>query len=77
MPWNEVATQIQSIESANRFSVETIAFTNAGYTNWLHNGMLSSGQTWNVICVTMPTWTIFQRNQVSWSGAFVFHENLV
>ena len=29
---------------------------------------------WDVICVEMPTWTIFGYNQVSWSGAFVFVE---
>lgn len=33
--------------------------------------------TWNVICVEFPSWTIFSRNQVSWSGPFVFVENLV
>ena len=30
--------------------------------------------TWDLICVEMPQWNIFQRNQVSWSGAFVFYE---
>lgn len=77
MPWDQVATEIQAIETANRFSVEAVAFTNTGYTDWLHNGMLTAGQSWNVICVSMPTWNIFQRNQVSWSGSFVFRENLV
>lgn len=33
--------------------------------------------TWNVICVEFPSWTIFSRDQVSWSGPFVFVENLV
>jgi hypothetical protein len=30
--------------------------------------------TWTVICTEMPRWTIFSRDQVSWSGAFVFYE---
>jgi hypothetical protein len=30
--------------------------------------------TWNVICVEFPQWTIFARDQVSWSGSFVFSE---
>lgn len=30
--------------------------------------------TWNVICVQFPQWTIFARDQISWSGAFVFAE---
>jgi hypothetical protein len=33
--------------------------------------------TWSVICSEFPNWTIFARDQVSWSGAFVFYENLV
>ena len=33
--------------------------------------------TWSVLCTELPTWTIFARDQVSWSGAFVFFENMV
>lgn len=33
--------------------------------------------SWTVICVDFPSWTIFARDQVSWSGPFVFVENLV
>jgi hypothetical protein len=32
---------------------------------------------WTVICVEFPTWTLFSRDQVSWSGPFTFVENLV
>jgi hypothetical protein len=32
--------------------------------------------TWSVICTDFPTWTIFARDQVSWSGPFVFSEDL-
>lgn len=31
---------------------------------------------WRVICVNFPQWSIFQRDQVSWDGAFVFAEDL-
>jgi hypothetical protein len=31
----------------------------------------------DVICTEFPEWTIFARDQVSWSGPFVFVENLV
>jgi len=33
--------------------------------------------TWSVICTEFPSWTIFARDQVSWSGPFVFYESLV
>jgi hypothetical protein len=32
--------------------------------------------TWSVICTDFPQWTIFSRDQISWSGAFVFYESL-
>jgi len=32
--------------------------------------------TWNVICTELPRWTIFSRDQVSWSGNFSFFEDL-
>ena len=32
--------------------------------------------TWSVICQDFPTWTIFARDQISWSGPFVFVEDL-
>lgn len=32
---------------------------------------------WNVICTQIPQWTLFARNQVAWSGPFVFYENMV
>lgn len=30
--------------------------------------------TWNLICTTLPNWSIFARDQVSWSGPFTFYE---
>ena len=39
---------------------------------------LNVGQnvSWEVLCVEMPTWTIFGYDQISWSGSFVFVESL-
>jgi hypothetical protein len=41
------------------------------------SGALSVAQnvTWSVVCTEMPTWNIFSRDQVSWSGSFVFYES--
>jgi hypothetical protein len=33
--------------------------------------------TWSVLCYEFPNWTIFARNQVSWSGSFIFYENMI
>jgi len=38
-----------------------------------------SGDTvdWSVICMNFPTWTIIDRDIVSFDGAFTFYENLL
>lgn len=36
--------------------------------------VIGTAVTWNVLCVDLPQWTIFARDQVSWSGPFVFSE---
>lgn len=33
--------------------------------------------TWTVVCTSLPTWTIFARDQVSWSGSFTFYESMI
>lgn len=33
--------------------------------------------SWSVYCTQLPKWTIFARDQVSWSGIFVFYEAMV
>jgi hypothetical protein len=32
---------------------------------------------WAVVCTQFPSWTLFARDQVSWSGPFVFNEVMV
>lgn len=77
MRWSEIADEIEQIMAADRYTVETVALMDLGYTQWITNGIFNVGQTWDVVCVEMPTWTIFARDQVSWSGPFVFYESQV
>jgi hypothetical protein len=75
MPWTEAASYINAIDAADRFTKETITINNAGYNSWIHNGTLSNqSQTWSVLCISIPEWTISDRNVVSFSGPFVFME---
>lgn len=37
---------------------------------------VGSNVYWNVICTQFPKWTITERNIVTWSGPFIFAENL-
>lgn len=36
--------------------------------------VIGQNVSWNVVCTSFPQWTIFARDQVSWSGPFVFVE---
>ena len=77
MVWSEVATYIQALDNAGRFTKETVSINNSGYNSWIANGDINSSNTYTVICVTFPDWTIIDRDIVSWSGPFVFFEALI
>ena len=36
--------------------------------------LVGQAVSWTVLCTELPSWNIFSRNQVSWSGAFKFAE---
>lgn len=75
MLWSEVATYIQALDTADKFTKQTINVSN--YGAWINAGDINPATSYSVICVEFPQWTIFSRNQVSWSGPFVFFEALV
>ncbi len=76
MRWSEVADEIALLDAAGEHTIESVALSNSNYTAWMHNGQFTAGQTWNVICVKMPQWSIFARDQVSWDGPFEFYESI-
>jgi hypothetical protein len=43
-----------------------------GHGNW--DLRIAENVVWNVICVQLPKWTIFARDQIIWDGPFVFAE---
>ena len=75
MAWSEVASYIQALDTAGRHSKQNIQVTN--YGSWITAGDINPATVYPVICVQFPDWTIFARDQVSWSGPFVFYEALV
>ena len=74
--WRDIADEVQAIDSANRFTTESIAISNSNYTDILHHGDID-GTSYTVICVELPQWTISPGGIVSWSGPFVFYESTV
>lgn len=68
--WSDARPYIEAIEAAGKYTVGTVVLSPATYGTWYQ----STTETYNLICTSMPQWTIFARNQVSWSGAFEFIE---
>jgi hypothetical protein len=67
--------KVYSVTSDVAYNVNTVP-VNRPILDATSSGTLVIGPnvTWNVICTDLPQWTIFARNQVSWSGAFLFSE---
>lgn len=74
MPWSKIRDYIAVLDAADRISTGTVGLTNNKYGTWLGNSPQFTGKTWTVLCINKPKWTIFARDQVSWSGAFEFVE---
>ena len=74
IPWTELKYNIELAEDADRISTTTITIPYAKFPWFYNNVNPGTSQTYNVICTQFPEWTIFARNQVSWTGTFVFTE---
>jgi hypothetical protein len=66
-----VATDVDY--TSNSLTLNRPALDTGGNVNLVIGPTVS----WRVICTDIPDWTIFARNQVSWSGSFKFIEALV
>jgi hypothetical protein len=69
--WSDLKSLIAAAEVLDRITAASITISAARFP-WYNN----TDETYTVRCTTFPEWTIFARNQVSWSGPFVFTEVL-
>jgi len=74
IPWTDIRTDIAAAEALDRYQTASITIPYAKFPWYYGNTQPGSDDTYTVICVQFPEWTIFSRNQVSWSGSFVFVE---
>jgi hypothetical protein len=67
--------RVYSVTADVPFNVNTVP-VNRAIIDANGSGTLKVGSavTWSVVCTELPQWTIFARDQVSWSGPFVFYE---
>lgn len=74
--WTDLRTDIAAAEALDRISTATISIPYAKFPWYYGNVAPVSDESYTVRCIEFPEWTIFARNQVSWSGPFVFIEVL-
>jgi hypothetical protein len=74
--WSDLRTDIAAAEALDRITPASIQIKYSLFPWYYGNVAPGSNDTYNVICVSFPQWEIFARDQVRWSGPFVFVEVL-
>lgn len=74
--WTTIRTDITAAEVLDRITTATISIPYAKFPWYYGNTAPGSDDSYTVRCIQFPEWTIFSRNQVSWSGPFIFQEVL-
>lgn len=76
LPWDANKSNIEAAEALDRFTTASISISDSGMA-WFYGGTMPGTPTsYTVICTSFPEWTLMARNQVSWSGPFVFTQVL-
>jgi hypothetical protein len=74
VPWTTFRSNIIAAEALDRNTTATISIPYAKFPWFYGNSNPGTDDTFTVICVEFPEWIISARNQVSWSGSFVFQQ---
>lgn len=72
--WTTLKSSIEGAETLDRITSATITIPYAKFPWFYNNTNPGTDLSYTVLCTQFPEWTIFARNQVSWSGPFVFVE---
>lgn len=72
--WSELRTNIAAATALDRYQTAVITIPYAKFPWYYGNVNPGTDESYTVLCVEFPEWTIFARDQVSWSGPFVFQE---
>lgn len=72
--WSDYKDNIEAAETLDRFTTADIEIKYSSFPWYYGDVDPGTNESYTVICVQFPQWTIFERNQVSWSGPFVFVE---
>lgn len=73
--WSDIYTDIEALEALDKYTTDDISILYSQFP-WYY-GNVDPGaneEDYTIICLQFPEWTIFERDQVSWSGPFIFAE---
>lgn len=70
----DIRTNLLATEALDKFTSATITIPYAKFPFYYGNVQPSSNESYTVLCIDFPEWTIFGSAQVNWSGPFVFIE---
>ena len=76
--WTDIKSLIAASEALDKVTTATVTIGTAASSGfgWYYGSTVvpTVADTYTVRCVEFPEWTLFARDQVSWSGPFVFVE---
>lgn len=72
--YSDNKSNIEAIEALDKYQTETIQIKYSKIPYYYGNVDPGTNESYEVICIQFPEWTMFGYDQVSWSGPFVFVE---
>ena len=72
--YSDNKANIEAIEALDKYQTETIQIKYSKLPYYYGNVDPGTNESYEVICIQFPEWTMFGYDQVSWSGPFVFVE---
>jgi len=72
--WSDLRTNIIAAEALDKITTAAISIPYAKFPWYYGNVNPGTDETYTVRCIEFPEWNIFARDQVSWTGPFVFIE---
>lgn len=72
--WSDIRSDIEAAEALDRHTTATMTIKYSVHPWYYSFSTPGTEESYTVICVQFPQWTVFGYDQVSWDGAFVFVE---
>jgi hypothetical protein len=72
--WQDISADIAAATALDRYQSAVITIPYALFPWYYNNVQPAQDQSFTVLCVEFPQWTLFGQGPVRWSGDFVFQQ---